>query len=141
MCVRAARKLVFGENSTGTPDDLARFTDTDGESITHFGRSDPLSKVVRMAHAIRFLGAGAMHGRQRDHSERGVHDVGLTIGKLAVETHDRVRSVLSDCPADLVAGEALLVVIESMSSDGFSPLRCSDAALQMRTRTRTATHG
>jgi ATP-dependent Zn protease len=141
MCVRAARKFVFGENATGTPDDLARFTDTDGESITHFGRSDPLGEVVRMAHAIRFLGVGGIQGRQHDHSERGVHDVGLTIGKLAVETHDRVRSVLSDCRADLVAGEALLGVRASMSSDGFSPFSCTDAALQMRTRTRTVTHG
>lgn len=111
---RAAEKLVFGELSTGTADDLARATDIARDMITRFGMDEGLGYIAFEAQRPRFLDTPELaHGGCRvaestqARIDQAIRDIVMGVFERAYRILDINRAVLERCARELLARETL----------------------------------
>lgn len=125
---RAAEQLVFHEISTGAADDLAKVTDIARECVTRFGMAKDIGNVVLEDRPLRWLGDKTFDARPKDYSEETAREVDLAVRALIAESYGRATAILTARKADLLAGAAMLLTLESLTPDDFPPLRRKPAA-------------
>ncbi len=121
---RAAEILTFGQASTGAEDDLAKATDIARSMVARFGMGQTVGPVTLEERRLRWLGGagGAGGPASRDFSEATGREVDLDIRKTMAAAHERVTALLQEARADLEAGTALLLRVETITPEDFPPL-------------------
>ncbi len=92
---RVAEELVFGEISTGAQNDLQRATDIARSMVTEYGMSDRLGLVTYEAPRQPLL-LPENYSQKKTYSETKATEIDEEISRLMEQTHQRVRTILSE---------------------------------------------
>jgi cell division protease FtsH len=92
---RVAEELVFGEISTGAQNDLQRATDIARSMVTEYGMSDRLGLVTYEAPRQPLL-LPENYSPKKTYSETKATEIDEEISRVMEETHQRVRTILSE---------------------------------------------
>ena len=122
MAGRAAEKLVLGDVSTGAADDLAKVTDIARELVLKFGMSEAVGQAVYERERAHYLEANLPGASPRDYSENTATKIDEEVTRLIDHAYKQAQSLLEHKRADLDAGTKLLLELETVTPEEFSPL-------------------
>jgi len=109
-----AEELIYTDISTGASNDLERATDIARSMVMQYGMSSMGRVNFKQDRSSPFL-AGASAGlSSRMYSERTARDIDEAVNLIIEETLTRVRKILSDRKAALIALTEKLIDIESV---------------------------
>jgi len=109
-----AEELIYTDISTGASNDLERATDIARSMVMQYGMSSMGRVNFKQDRSSPFL-AGASPGlTSRMYSEQTARDIDEAVSLIIEETLTRVRKILSDRKAALVALTDRLIDIESV---------------------------
>jgi cell division protease FtsH len=114
---RVAEELVYGEVSTGAHNDLERASELARLMVTKYGMSERLGLVTFGERAPLFLRAAAPWGGEREYSEDTARIIDAEVREILERTHDRVRGILTEKKAVLVAAAAELKRVETLEGE------------------------
>jgi cell division protease FtsH len=115
---RVAEELVYGEVSTGAHNDLDRATELARLMVTKYGMSERVGLATYGERGSLFLkGPGLPWGGERDYSEETARTIDSEVRDILDRTHDRVRGILTDKKAVLVAAAAELKRVETLEGE------------------------
>lgn len=113
---RAAEKLVFGEISTGSCDDVSKATDIARSIVMRFGMVDSLGPVAYESDMSPFL-PGQAEMRQRQFSEETAREVDCAIRDLLNNALGKATSILTAIHTKLDDAANLLLSKETIVYD------------------------
>ncbi len=114
---RAAEKIVFGEISTGTSDDLQRATDIAREMVARYGMDEELGNRVYLAPRQSQFGQPMIE--QREIAEETTREIDLAVRARVEAAFQRAIDILNEHRSDLDAGANLLLDKESLTKEDF----------------------
>jgi cell division protease FtsH len=92
---RVAEELVFDEVSTGAQNDLQRATDIARSMVAEYGMSDALG-IVTYERPRQPVFAPEGYGGGKTYSESKAAEIDQEVLRMMEESHERVRSILSE---------------------------------------------
>ena len=116
-----AERLVFGDTTTGSSNDIEKATTLARRMVTEFGMSDrlgPLSFGKR--DELVFLGREI--GEQRNYSDEIARQIDEEVRVLVDHAYERATEVLTEHRARLEALAQKLIAEETVDSEGFETL-------------------
>ncbi len=125
---RAAEKLIFGEISTGSSDDVSKATDIARSMVLRYGMVEALGPVAYEGESSPFL-PGQMEFHQRRFSEETAREVDCAIRDLinaalmrALNILTAIQSKLDDAATLLLSKETILhdelvAIVDGLSSE------------------------
>jgi cell division protease FtsH len=115
---RVAEELVYGEISTGAHNDFERASELARLMVMKYGMSERLGLVTFGDRAPAFLkGASPGFSGDRDYSEETARMIDEEVRRIIEGVHDRVRGILTEKKARLIAAAAELKRTETLEGD------------------------
>jgi len=115
---RVAEELIYGEVSTGAHNDLERASSLARLMVMKYGMSDRVGLVTFGERASLFLnGQGMGWGGERDYSEETARTIDAEVRGMLEHGCDRVRDILTQRKAALIAGAAELKRVETLEGE------------------------
>jgi cell division protease FtsH len=114
---RAAEEAVYGEVSTGAHNDLERSTEMARLMVTQYGMSDKLGPLTFGGGQQALFLKGSGISAERDFGEDTARTIDEEIRSLVDRIYDRVRALMTEKKAVLVAAAAELKQRETIEGD------------------------
>ncbi len=125
LCVllggRVAEEVVFEDISTGAQNDLQRATDIARSMVTEYGMSDKLG-LVSYAKERRPLFLDTGISPSKEYSEETSQEIDAEVSRLMEESHQRVRTILTDKRDQLEIVSQTLLEKETLLGDELKKL-------------------
>ncbi len=116
-----AERLVFGDTTTGSSNDIEKATSLARRMVTEFGMSDRLGPLsFGQRDELVFL--GRQIGEQRNYSDEIARQIDEEVRALVDRAYERATEVLETHRARLEALAQKLIAEETVDSDGFETL-------------------
>jgi cell division protease FtsH len=116
-----AERLVFGDTTTGSSNDIEKATALARRMVTEFGMSDRLGPLAfGKRDELVFLGREI--GEQRNYSDDVARQIDEEVRAIVDRAYERATSVLTDHRDRLDALASKLVAEETVDSQGFESL-------------------
>ncbi|MBI2763086.1 MAG: ATP-dependent zinc metalloprotease FtsH [Chloroflexi bacterium] len=117
----AAERMVFGDTTTGSSNDIEKATSLARRMVTEFGMSDRLGPLsFGQRDELVFL--GRQIGEQRNYSDEIARQIDEEVRALVDRAYERAEDVLTTHRARLEALAQKLIAEETVDSDGFETL-------------------
>jgi cell division protease FtsH len=117
----ASERLVFGDTTTGSSNDIEKATDLARRMVTEFGMSDRLGPLAfGKRDELVFLGREI--GEQRNYSDDVARQIDEEVRRIIETAYSRAVEVLTIHRAKLDRLAEKLVEVESLDADGFEAL-------------------
>ena len=130
LCVllggRVAEEVVFEDISTGAQNDLQRATDIARSMVTEYGMSDKLG-LVSYAKERRPLFLDTGISPSKEYSEETSQEIDAEVYRLMEESHQRVRTILTEKRDQLEIVSQTLLEKETILGDELKELLDSKA--------------
>jgi len=118
---RAAEKLIFGEVTTGSNNDLDRATEIARSMVCEFGMSDTLGPVtLGRRHGNPFLGRDIME--DRNYSEDVAKAIDSEVKKIIDESYQRAEQILIENKERMAEIVQVLLEKETLEAEQFKAL-------------------
>jgi cell division protease FtsH len=114
---RVAEELVYGEVSTGAHNDLERATDLARLMVMKYGMSERVGLATYGERVPQFLKGTPGWGGERDFSEDTARAIDAEVREMLERLQDRVRGILTNKKAGLMAGAAELKQVETLEGE------------------------
>ncbi len=118
---RVAEKLIFGEITTGSGNDIERATVMARKMVCEWGMSDELGPMT-FGKKEEQIFLGREIGHQRDFSEDTAIRIDAAVRKLIMEANDKVVKLLGDNIDTLKSISQALLEYETLTSDDMENL-------------------
>jgi cell division protease FtsH len=116
-----AERLIFGDTTTGSSNDIEKATDLARRMVTEFGMSDKLGPLsFGKRDELVFLGREI--GEQRNYSDVTAKTIDEEVRAIIDKAFERATEVLTVHRDKLMALAEKLVAEETVDSDGFEAL-------------------
>ena len=109
-----AEELIYTDISTGASNDLERATDIARSMVMQYGMSSMGRVNFKQDRSSPFLAGSASSHASRMYSEETARDIDEAVSLIIEDTLTRVRKILSDRKAALIALTERLIDIESV---------------------------
>src|SRR6187401_441606 len=116
-----AERLMFGDTTTGSSNDIEKATTLARRMVTEFGMSEKLGPLsFGKRDEMVFLGRSM--GEQRDYSDEVARTIDEEVRAIIDKAYERATEVLTTHRDKLIALAEKLVAEETVDSDGFEAL-------------------
>ena len=112
-----AEELIYTDISTGASNDLERATDISRSMVMQYGMSDLGRVNFKQDRSSPFLAGSSGALSSRMYSEETAREIDTEVNRIIDEALERVRKILRERKAALVALTDRLIEIESVESD------------------------
>ena len=109
-----AEELIYTDISTGASNDLERATDIARSMVMQYGMSSMGRVNFKQDRSSPFLAGASPSHTSRMYSEETARDIDEAVSRIIEETLTRVRKILNDRKAALIALTERLIDIESV---------------------------
>jgi cell division protease FtsH len=116
-----AERLIFGDTTTGSSNDIEKATTLARRMVTEFGMSDKLGPLS-FGKRDEMIFLGRSMGEQRDYSDEVARTIDEEVRAIIDRAFERATEVLSVHREKLVALAEKLVAEESVDAEGFEAL-------------------
>src|SRR6188508_927018 len=117
----ASERLIFGDTTTGSSNDIEKATNLARRMVTEFGMSEKLGPLsFGKRDEMVFLGRSM--GEQRDYSDEVARTIDEEVRAIIDKAYERATEVLTTHRDKLIALAEKLVAEETVDSDGFEAL-------------------
>jgi cell division protease FtsH len=128
---RAAEEIVYeGVVSTGSANDLERASELTRQMVTRFGMSERLGKLTYgRPLASRFL-PPSFNAEERNYSERTAEQIDEDARRIVDESHDRVKTIITNSRAELERIADALIAKETLTREEINQLLAQSSQSQ-----------
>ena len=116
-----AERLIFGDTTTGSSNDIEKATNLARRMVTEFGMSDKLGPLS-FGKRDEMIFLGRSMGEQRDYSDEVARTIDEEVRAIIDKAFERATEVLNAHRDKLVALAEKLVAEESVDAEGFEAL-------------------
>ncbi|HEY7590604.1 MAG TPA: ATP-dependent zinc metalloprotease FtsH [Candidatus Limnocylindrales bacterium] len=117
----AAERMIFGDTTTGSSNDIEKATDLARRMVTEFGMSDKLGPLsFGKRDELVFLGREI--GEQRNYSDEVAKQIDEEVRAIIDRAYERAKEVLDDHRGRLESLAAKLIAEETVDGEDFEKL-------------------
>ncbi len=116
-----AERLIFGDTTTGSSNDIEKATDLARRMVTEFGMSDKLGPLS-FGKRDEMIFLGRSMGEQRDYSDEVARTIDEEVRAIIDKAYDRATEVLTTHRDKLITLAEKLVAEETVDAEGFEAL-------------------